>query len=150
MILRRSRSGRNQNHIAVFRRIARADDSQSLWDAPFEIGVGLELKFHPTTRFHEGGPSAFVVRLHEFSRHEDRAALPVGQDDLEHLQHRRHPAHQRHIHRLDAGPRRKIAVRNDERVRMPHPCEQRENAGIQDALLEGHKISGLFLPAGTQ
>src|SRR5205085_7734898 len=72
-----------------------------------------------------------TVRLVKLPRHPWSAYDEVGPDGLENLQNSGHIIDERNIHGLDAGPERKAAVGDHQRVRVPHAAEQRVDLWVQ-------------------
>jgi hypothetical protein len=72
----------------------------------------------------------------KFLRHERRCEIMIFAQRGDDLHHRRHIVHERNIHRFHHRPKRKATVGDDQRVRVPHPREQRKDLRIKNTVID--------------
>lgn len=133
--------GRFEHHVGVDALLAGADQADRTGHAGFEGEVGLPNHGRAAEGRQELGAYGVVVVVVELRGHPDRSCLPIRHDGRHHLRHRRDAVDQRQVHRFDAGPGREHGVGDDQAVGVPHPGQEGQQVGIEDATAE-HGVQG--------
>ena len=119
----------------ILRRVPGADEADGLGHAFLESHMRLVGELDSPLTRRQKRPVCSVVCFNKLLSHPRLADHALAAHGGQHLQHRRHIVHQRNIHRLDLRPERKAAIRDDQRVGVPHPGEEIEDVGVQDSSL---------------